>query len=103
MTQQTIPVTHFVPRSVLRTLFAKVTDRIETSNARRQEERTLQAVVAELQQLPDYLLSDIGILRSDLPSRAPRILDFHPHLIASRIASKVMSGSSVLPQNMSSR
>lgn len=103
MPQQTIPVTHFVPWSVLRTLFAKVTNRIETSIARRQEERTQRAVVAELQQLPDYLLSDIGILRSDLPSRAPRILDFHPHLIASLVASKAVNGSSVLPQNMASR
>lgn len=99
MTQQAIPVAHLVPRSTLRTLIAKVAEPIATIIARRQEERTQRAVVAELHRFPDYLLSDMGVVRGELPVRAPRLLDFHPHLIASR----VVRGSSILPPDMSSR
>lgn len=99
MTHQAIPVTHFVPWSAVRTLFAKMAERIGAMKARRQGERTQREVVAELHWLPDYLLSDMGVLRGELPSQAPRLLDFNPHLIASR----AVGGSSLLPRYMSSR
>ena len=99
MTQQAIPVAHLISWSALRTLVSKVAERIETKIARRRDERTQQAVVAELHRYPDYLLSDMGVLRGELPSQAPRLLDFNPHLIASR----AVGCSSLLPRDMSSR
>ncbi len=99
MTQQAIPATPFAPWSVAQALIGKVADGIATLIARGQEERTRQAVLAELHQFPDYMLSDIGVLRSELPDQAPRLLDFHPQLIASGVAQR----SSILPQNMTSR
>ena len=99
MTQQAIPVTHLGPSNALRTLMAKVAEPIGTMIARRQEKRMQRAVVAELHRFPDYLLSDMGVLRGELPVQAPRLLDFHPALIASR----AVRGSSILPQDMSSR
>ncbi len=99
MTQQAIPVVHRVRWSALRMLLTKAAERIGTTIERRRDERTQRAVVAELHRYPDYLLSDMGVVRGDLPVQAPRLLDHHPHLIASRVA----RASSILPQDMSSR
>ena len=77
----------------------RIGGRIAAYVARRRLLSEQREALAQLHALPAYMLDDIGLKASDLPAPRRRLMDFHPHLVATG------QGQShpLLPANLSSR